>query len=125
MKRVASLLFPVLLVVVGLMFVSPILAEQAAKQSAATPTMSAASRERAMASLKKGSAYLKKEQGADGLWDKNLGLSGVAALALINEPGTTKEEAPKGVGKTLQSTPQVAKPAAAVTMFCSEIPNCR
>lgn len=77
---------------------------------AAAPAMSAASRASAMSTMKKGSDFLRKEQAADGLWDKNIGLSGVAALALLNEPGVTKAEALKTVGKTLDAMVKLAKP---------------
>ncbi len=115
MKRLA--LVPVLLAGFGLLLVAPVMAGQATKApatpqkpAAAASGLSAATRAKAMASLKKGSAYLKKEQGADGLWEKNYGLSGVTALALMNEPGTTKAEALKTVNKTLDALAKLAKP---------------
>ena len=118
MKRFTTPLFPVLLAGFGLMLISPVRAEQAAKATAApaqnaapaASTLSAATRAQAMTSLKKGSAFLKKDQGADGLWDKNIGLSGVAVMAIMNEPGTTKAEALKTVGKTLDAMAKLAKP---------------
>lgn len=118
MKRSSTSLFATLLVSFGLLVVSHVNAEQAAKAPAApaqkaaavAPTMSPAARAQALASVKKGADYLKKEQAADGLWDKNYGLSGVAALALLNEPGTTKAEALKTAGKTLDALAKLAKP---------------
>lgn len=118
MKRLSASLFPVLVVGFGLCLISPLSAEQAAKTpaapaqkpAAAAPALSAATRAQALAAVKKGSAFLKKDQAADGLWDKNIGVSGVAALALLNEPGTTKAEALKTVGKTLDTIKSNAKP---------------
>jgi squalene-hopene/tetraprenyl-beta-curcumene cyclase len=117
MTRPTPVLFPVILIGFGLLLVSPLHGEQAAKAPAApaqkapaTASMSAATRAQALASLKKGADYLRKEQGADGLWDKNYGVSGVAALALLNEPGVTKAESLKTVGKTLDALAKLAKP---------------
>lgn len=118
MKRTSTRLFPVVIAGLGLLLISSVSAEQAAKTPPATaqksaestPTMSAAAREQAMASLKKGAAYMRKEQGADGLWSKNIGVSGVAVLALMNEPGVTKAEALKTTGKTLDAMAKLAKP---------------
>ena len=120
MKRLAVSLFPVVVLGLTVTLVSPLAAEQAAKAPAApaqkaaapaaAPALSAATRAQVLASLKKGSAFLKKEQGADGLWDKNVALSGVAVLALMNEPGVTKADARKSVNKTLDAMAKLAKP---------------
>lgn len=77
---------------------------------AAAPALSAAVRAEIMASLKKGADYLRKEQGPDGLWSRNYGVSGVAAMALLNEPGVTKAAALKTVNPTLDTLAKLAKP---------------
>lgn len=119
MKRHSLSLFPIAIAGFGLLLTTSVGAEQAAKApaaaaqkpaAAAAPAMSAATRAQALAALKKGADYLKKEQGADGLWSKNIGVSGIATLALLNEPGTTKADALKTVGKTLDAMAKLAKP---------------
>ncbi len=93
----------------GMLLITPLRAEQA-KGASDAPAISAAARAQAMASLKKGTDYLRKEQGPDGLWDKNYGLTGVAVIALLNEPGVAKAEALKTVTPALDAFVKLAKP---------------
>jgi squalene-hopene/tetraprenyl-beta-curcumene cyclase len=97
----------------GILLIAPVRAEQVkapAKTSADAPALSAATRAQVMASLKKGMDYLKKEQGPDGLWEKNYGISGVAAIAIINDPSAPKAENVKRVTATLDAFTKLAKP---------------
>ncbi len=108
MKR-ASALVPAVALCAGMLLTTPVHADQA-KPAAAAPALTAATRAQVMTSLKKGMDYLKKEQGPDGLWEKNYGLSGVAAIAIINEPGVAKADAIRRVTKTLDAFVNLAKP---------------
>jgi squalene-hopene/tetraprenyl-beta-curcumene cyclase len=108
MKRSLFSILPAAGLCAGILLVTPLRAEQA--KSADAPTISAAARAQAMASVKKGADYLRKEQGPDGLWDKNYGVTGVAVIALLNEPGVAKAEALKTVTPALDAFVKLAKP---------------
>jgi squalene-hopene/tetraprenyl-beta-curcumene cyclase len=111
MKRSLSSLLAAVAVCAGASLVAPVRAEQAkTAPPAAAPSLSAATRSQVMASLKKGADYLRKEQGADGLWDKNYGVTGVAVIALLNEPGVAKADAMKTVTPALDAFVKLAKP---------------
>jgi squalene-hopene/tetraprenyl-beta-curcumene cyclase len=109
MKRSAFSFVPVVAFCAGMLFIAPLQAGQA-NGPAETPALSAATRAKVMASLRKGVDFLKKERGADGLWDKNYGVSGVAAIAIINDPGMPKAENIKFVTPTLDAFVKLAKP---------------
>jgi squalene-hopene/tetraprenyl-beta-curcumene cyclase len=109
MKRSRFSLVPVVALCAGLLLIAPVRAEQA-KSTAPAPALTAATRAKVMASLKKGMDYLKKEQGPDGLWEKNYGISGVAAIAIINDPTFPKADNIKRVTTTLDAFAKLAKP---------------
>src|SRR2546423_4900615 len=56
-------------------------------KAAAAPALSAATRQKLMAALDKGAAYLKSQQKPDGTFDPNPGITGMAATALLRQPG--------------------------------------
>lgn len=108
MKRSLFSLIPFAALCAGILVIAPVHAEQA-KSPADAPVLSAATRAQVMASLKKGMGYLKKQQGPDGLWDKNYGVSGVAAIAILNDPSSPKAENIKHVTPTLDAFAKLAK----------------
>ncbi len=108
MKRSRLSLVTAVVVCAGLLLTAPAAADQT-KSPAAAPDLSAATRAKVMASLKKGVTYLKKGQGSDGLWDKNYGVTGVAVIAILNEPGVDKADAVKSVTPALDAFVKLAK----------------
>jgi squalene-hopene/tetraprenyl-beta-curcumene cyclase len=111
MKRSITSLVTAVAACAGVLLIAPLRAEQAkTAPPAAAPSLSAATRAQVMASVKKGADYLRKEQGADGLWDKNYGVTGVAVIALLNEPGVAKADAMKTVTPALDAFAKLAKP---------------
>ena len=109
MKRSLAALVPDDALCAGLLLNVPLHADQA-KSPAASPSLSAATRAEAMASFKKGMDYLKKEQAPDGLWSKNYGVTGVAVIAILNEPGVNRAAAMKIVTPSLDAFAKLAKP---------------
>jgi squalene-hopene/tetraprenyl-beta-curcumene cyclase len=111
MKRSPYSLVPAVALCAGILLITPLHADQAKSvPPAAASSLSAATRAQVMTSVKKGADYLRKEQGADGLWDKNYGVTGVAVIALLNEPGVTKAAALKTVTPALDAFVKLAKP---------------
>ena len=109
MKRV----FTVCLTLVLCLGAVPAIPQAASQTKAASPapaTLSEATRARVMASFKTGMDYLRKQQGADGLWDKNYGVTGVAVMAMLDEPGVTHAAAVKNVTPALDAFVKLAKP---------------
>ena len=80
---------------------------QAARPGAAT--MSPEMRQKLIASLERGAAYLKQQQKADGTWENHPGITGMAATALLKIPGRRDAEL-KTVEKTLTYLRGLAKP---------------
>lgn len=115
MKRSALSLLSLVTLCAGMLLIAPVHADQSkaaaapAKAADAPAALTAATRAKVMTSLKKGMDYLKKEQGPDGLWDKNYGVSGVAAIAIINDPGAPKAENITRVTTTLDAFAKLAK----------------
>ena len=63
-------------------------------------TLSAATRQKLVASLGKGAAYLHQQQQPDGKFDNHPGITAMAATALLRQPGARDKELAT-VGKTL------------------------
>ena len=85
---------------------------QSAPTRAAQPAgsgLSAATREKLIASMNKGAAYLVSQQKPDGTWENNAGISAMAAGALLRQPGA-HDEAMRSTGKTLDYLRGLAKP---------------
>jgi squalene-hopene/tetraprenyl-beta-curcumene cyclase len=75
----------------------------------AAPGLSPATRQALVASLNKGSAFLHQQQKPDGKFDANPGITGMAAAALLHQPGARDKELAT-VGKTLDYLKSLAKP---------------
>ncbi len=97
----ALLLFPI----VGSAQNAPTRAAQPAGSA-----LSAATREKLIASMNKGAAYLVSQQKPDGTWENNAGISAMAAGALLRQPGKARDEAMRSTGKTLDYLRGLAKP---------------
>ncbi len=72
--------------------------------------LSAATREKLIASMNKGAAYLLSQQKPDGTWEDNAGVTAMAAGALLRQPGKAREDALRTTGKTLDYLRGLAKP---------------
>ncbi len=86
-------------------------------QSAATRSdqpagkgLSTVTRQKLIASMNKGVAYLLSQQKPDGTWENNAGITAMAAGALLRQPGRAREDALRATGKTLDYLHGLAKP---------------
>jgi squalene-hopene/tetraprenyl-beta-curcumene cyclase len=86
----------------------------AAAQSATTPAnrggLSADTRQRLIEALNKAEAYLRQQLKPDGSFDANPGISGLAATAILRQPGKAKAAQLQAVSKTLDNLAALAKP---------------
>lgn len=112
MHRSLSRLLPAVVLTAGVLLTVPLRAEP--PQTPAPATLSAATRTQLMTSFGKGLDYLKKNQGADGLWSKNYGVTGVAVMALLNAPGSDRAAMMKIVTPALDAFVKLAKPDGGV-----------
>jgi squalene-hopene/tetraprenyl-beta-curcumene cyclase len=71
--------------------------------------LSAATRQKLVASLNKGAAFLAKQQQPDGKYDNHPGITAIAAAALLRQPGQRAAQLPT-VGKALDYLKTLAKP---------------
>lgn len=78
-----------------------------ARQTA--PGLSPATRQKLMASLARGAAFLHSQQRPDGKFDNHPGITAMAAAALLRQPGARDKELAT-VGKTLDYLKSLAKP---------------
>ena len=81
----------------------------AAQQPPAAAPLSAATRQKLVASLNKGAAFLHQQQKPDGKYDNHPGITAMAAAALLRQPGARDKELAT-VGKTLDYLKALAKP---------------
>jgi squalene-hopene/tetraprenyl-beta-curcumene cyclase len=72
-------------------------------------SLSAATRQKLVASLNKGAAFLHQQQKPDGKYDNHPGITSMAAAALLRQPGQRDKELAT-VGKTLDYLKTLAKP---------------
>jgi squalene-hopene/tetraprenyl-beta-curcumene cyclase len=72
--------------------------------------LSPETRKQLMASLEKGSAFLKQNQQPDGTWEKHPGITALVASALLRQPGTTKAEQLKVAGRALDYLKSLQQP---------------
>lgn len=86
-------------------------------QSAATRSdqpagkgLSTVTRQKLIASMNKGVAYLLSQQKPDGTWENNAGITAMAAGALLRQPGKAREDALRATGKTLDYLRGLSKP---------------
>ena len=71
--------------------------------------LSAATREKLVASLNRGAAFLAKQQQPDGKYDNHPGITAMAAAALLKMPGQHDKQLP-AAGKALDYLKSLAKP---------------
>src|SRR5579883_2135218 len=79
---------------------------QAAKTS--WPAMSSSTRQAAQDSLAKGLQYLRQNQKPNGSWEMHEGITGLAAMAFLKQPGSWKKDEPY-VDKALKYIATLAK----------------
>ena len=73
-------------------------------------SLSAATRAQLMASVARGATYIKSQMKADGTWENHPGITGMAAAALLRQPGANRTEALNATAKTLTYLRSLAKP---------------
>jgi squalene-hopene/tetraprenyl-beta-curcumene cyclase len=83
------------------------------------PALSPATRQSAQSSLDKGLAYLRQNQKADGSWESHEGITGLAALAFLKQPGGWKKD-DAYVSKGLKYISTLAKPDGSI--FSKDMP---
>jgi squalene-hopene/tetraprenyl-beta-curcumene cyclase len=94
-------------------------AVEAAAQS--RPGLTADTQKKLMEALAKGEAYLKQQQTPEGIWEKHPGITAVAAVAVINQPGKQKAAQVASLTKTLDYLAGLAKPNGGI--YDSTIPH--
>src|SRR5262245_14200031 len=72
--------------------------------------LSADTRQKLLQSLGRGATYLRQQQRDDGIWENHPGITGMAATALLRQPGTTPAAQMAVVGKSLDALAKLAKP---------------
>lgn len=77
---------------------------------AAGQQLSPATRQKLVASLNKGAAFIKSQQRPDGTFDAHEGVTAVAANALLRQPGAAHEDALAATSKALDKLRSLAKP---------------
>lgn len=92
------------------LLVASVAAGQNPPRAGAAAGLSADTRQKLTQSLARGAAYLKKQQAPDGIWEKNAGVTGMVAAALLRQPGTTPAAQMPTVGKSLDALAKLAKP---------------
>lgn len=102
-------LFPVSSVLLA-SAVTVVAAGQGRTGNAGSGSLSAATRQKLTQSMTRGADYLRKQQAEDGLWEKHPGITGMAATALLRQPGTKPADQMAVVGKSLDALTKLAKP---------------
>ena len=83
---------------------------QSAKAGPLPGGLTPETQKRLIDSLNKAEAYLKQQQPADGIWEKNPGIAALAATAILKQPGAVRATQLTTVGKTLDALAALAKP---------------
>jgi squalene-hopene/tetraprenyl-beta-curcumene cyclase len=78
--------------------------------AAARSGLSADTRQRLLEALDKAEAYLRQQQKPDGSFDANPGVTGLAATAILRQPGKPKAAQLQAVNRTLDALAALAKP---------------
>jgi squalene-hopene/tetraprenyl-beta-curcumene cyclase len=95
-----------------------------AQTTAGTPArpggLSAQTRQKLLDGLRRGAAYVKSQQQADGTWENHPGITAIAATALLGLPGDRAAQLP-AVAKTLDYLRGLAKPDGG--MYVKDIPH--
>ena len=89
---------------------SGVAASQDKAQGSGAAGLSPATRQQLMQSVGRGAEYLRQQQGADGIWEKHPGITGMAVTALLRMPGTTPAAQMPVAGKSLDALAKLAKP---------------
>jgi squalene-hopene/tetraprenyl-beta-curcumene cyclase len=95
-----------------------------AQTPARTPTnssLSAATRAQLIASVGRGATYLESQMKADGTWENHPGITGMAATALLRQPGANRTEALNSTAKALAYLRTLAKPDGGI--YVDTIPH--
>jgi squalene-hopene/tetraprenyl-beta-curcumene cyclase len=107
MTKVSGLL----VLVLSAQWLMPSAAVAQAKPPASNPGgLTAETRQRLMGALDKAEAYLRQQQKPDGSFDANVGISALAATAILRQPGKPKAAQLQVAGKTLDLLAKLAKP---------------
>ncbi len=83
---------------------------QNAARGSQNGALSADTRQKLLQSLARGAAYLRTQQREDGIWENHPGITGMAATALLRQPGTTPAAQMAVAGKSLDALAKLAKP---------------
>jgi squalene-hopene/tetraprenyl-beta-curcumene cyclase len=107
MTRVPGLM---VLVLCAQMVVPASSVAQTARPNGANGGLTAETRQRLMDALNKAEAYLRQQQKADGTFDAHPGITGLATIAILRQPGKPKAGQLQIVNKTLDTLAGMAKP---------------
>jgi hypothetical protein len=71
--------------------------------------------------------YLRQQQGPDGIWEKHPGITGMAATALLRQPGSTPKAQMAVAGKSLDAAREAGEARRRVyeKMIPTTSPRCR
>ena len=97
------------------------LSAQRAGTAAPPAGVSADLRQKLNDSLGRAAAYLKSQQRPDGMWENHPGISGMAAAALLRQPGVARTAQMATAGKTLDALAKLAKPDGGI--YQNQIPH--
>jgi squalene-hopene/tetraprenyl-beta-curcumene cyclase len=79
-------------------------------QAARNSKLSAETRAKVMDSLRKGETFLRQKKQADGIWEKNPGVTALVLTTLLREPGQDKAATVKELTSSLDALVALAKP---------------
>jgi squalene-hopene/tetraprenyl-beta-curcumene cyclase len=79
-------------------------------QSARNSKLSADTRAKVMESLRKGEGFLRQKKQADGIWEKNPGVTALVLTTLLREPAQDKAATVKELTSSLDALVALAKP---------------
>ena len=107
----------------SLVLIAPLAAGQRASSArpAVSTALSADTRQKLMASMESGAAYLRQQQGADGAWEHHPGITALVAAALLRQPGVPRAKQLEVVGKSLDGLAKLAKPDGGI--YEKDIPH--
>ena len=103
----------------ALLLLTPQVSAQTAARGSASG-LSAETRQKLIDSVRRGAAYVKSQQKADGTWENHPGVTAMVAAALINMPGD-KAANVKSVSKTLDYLRSLEKPDGGI--YVKDIPH--
>ena len=103
--------FPIAALTLAASFAAPVLVSAQTPPDAKAPApLSPQTRERLIASLDRGAAYLRQQRKADGTWEDHPGITGLAAIALMKMPGGDRAKTVAELNPTLDAITKLAKP---------------